>query len=366
MSDDGDAPSLRRRFGVRVAAGFDRFIAQTLFDRSERSKKKSKSESLGPHERVTALRAVEAAYAEGLALGTEFFPTASLSPIEFSRGRAFGRGGALVDLRWDSSLWPYLDDPEVRAAIEARQSANRHAVARLYAHDEPGRPAIICLHGYLGGSFPIEERAFPIRFFHRIGLEPVLAVLPHHGTRGVRGRRPLLPASDPRVTIEGFRHAIADLRLLVRTLRERGAPFVGVMGMSLGGYTASLLATVEDVDFVVPMIPLASIADFARDRERLVGLPSQRRDQHDALERAYSVVSPMSRPPRTLPSRSLVLAARGDHITPPAHAARLAEHLGARTHTFDGGHVLQLGRGDAFRELARMLRAEGILAPRAE
>ena len=48
------------------------------------------------------------------------------------------------------------------------------------------------------------------------------------------------------------------------------------------------------------------------------------------------------------------------------YAARLAEHLGARTHTFDGGHVLQLGRGDAFRELARMLRAEGILAPRAE
>lgn len=363
LSEDGDAPSLARRLGVRVAAGFDRFVAQAIFDRSERSKRGSKSESLGPNERIVALRAVQAAYQSGFELGEEFFPTATLSSIQFARGRSFGDRGELVDLRWDSALPPYLDDPEVRAALEARQSSNRQAVARLFAHREPGRPAIICLHGYLGGSFPVEERAFPVRFFHRIGLEPVLAVLPHHGTRGVRGRRPLLPASDPRVTIEGFRHAIADLRLLVRTLRERGAPFVGVMGMSLGGYTASLLATVEELDFVVPMIPLASIADFARDRERLVGLPSQRQDQHDALERAYSVVSPMSRPPRTLPTRGLVLAARGDHITPPTHAARLAQHLGARTHTFDGGHVLQLGRGDAFRAVARMLRAEGILAP---
>ena len=63
---------------------------------------------------------------------------------------------------------------------------------------------------------------------------------------------------------------MGDLRDFIGWLREKGHPQVGVMGMSLGGYTTSLLATLEnDLAFAVPMIPLASLADFARDQGRL-------------------------------------------------------------------------------------------------
>ena len=43
---------------------------------------------------------------------------------------------------------------------------------------------------------------------------------------------------------EGFGHAIYDLRALAMFLRKRGASAVGVMGMSLGGYTTGLWASV--------------------------------------------------------------------------------------------------------------------------
>src|SRR5258708_6261513 len=83
-------------------------------------------------------------------------------------------------------------------------------------------------------------------------------------------RPPPFPGNDPRFGNEGFRQAVADLRVLMTLLRERGAPSVGIMGMSLGGYASALLATVQrDLAFAVPMIPLASLANAARDQGRL-------------------------------------------------------------------------------------------------
>jgi pimeloyl-ACP methyl ester carboxylesterase len=136
------------------------------------------------------------------------------------------------------------------------------------------------------------------------------------------------------------------------------------MGVSLGGYTSALLATVtSEIDFVMPMIPLASIADFAREQNRL-GEGDEVMEQHAALERANWIVSPFARPLAIAKSRALVVAAEHDRITPAAHAARIARHFGCETVTIGGGHLLQIGRSDAFRALADMLERESIIAPR--
>jgi len=63
-----------------------------------------------------------------------------------------------------------------------------------------------------------------------------LFALPFHGPRG-HSFPPAWPQQDTRLTIEGFRQAIWDLRTAIRALREAGASHVGVAGMSLGGYT---------------------------------------------------------------------------------------------------------------------------------
>jgi pimeloyl-ACP methyl ester carboxylesterase len=76
------------------------------------------------------------------------------------------------------------------------------------------------------------------------------------------------------------------------------------------------------------------------------------------------VHTPLLRRPLVAPERMLVVAAEGDRIAPPEHAARLAAHFGCEQVRFAGGHVLQLGRGVAFRALARKLASAGLIERR--
>ena len=356
------APMLRQAFrsvASQLAAGVDRAVYSAALARSTGSRRRSRAEGMGHQARMDALAAVSAIYERpGHDEDPDAFFTppdpAGLAGASLHRVRAFGDFSEVADLRWTSQYQPFSE--AVRGAYLRRQE-NRAAVARLFLRKVDPRPAVILIHGYLGGTLAVEERLWPVRWLHERGFDVALAVLPFHGSRrDPDSRRPVFPSSDPRVTIEGFRQAIFDLRFLVGYLRSRGAPSVGVMGMSLGGYTSALLATVEPrLSFAVPMIPLASIADFARDGGRLVGSDEEQWQQHAALEAAHRVVSPLSRPPRLDPRRILVVAGESDQITPLAHAERLAAHLGARLETFAGGHLFQIGREDAFRLVGRML-----------
>jgi pimeloyl-ACP methyl ester carboxylesterase len=255
----------------------------------------------------------------------------------------------VVDASWPSDFEPFL--PEMRDRYLTHR-ANRTAHARLYLGPSP-RPAIVLIHGYMAGHWWLEERAWPMAWLaERYDL--ALALLPFHAMRSRGNGPPPFPGADPRMTNEGFRQAIFDLRALIGFLRERGSPAVGVMGMSLGGYTTALLATLDAVAFAVPIIPLASLADFAEEQGRL-GSGDDARVQHDALEQANRIVSPFTRPSRVSPARVLIVAAEADRITPMGHAERLAAHFGARIVRFEGGHLLQFGRAEAFRSVGRWL-----------
>jgi len=338
-----------------AAAGIDRTAVAAMHLRNARVR--ARAESLGPEQRMAALAAIAETYdrAENFGAPDAFFtPPALVSPrLASVRSRVW-------DASWASAYEPY--GREVRDRYLAHVN-NRTAWARLVLGDRP-RPAVILVHGYLGGHWRIEERQFPVEWLDRKGLDVAIPVLPFHALRG-DGGAPRFPGGDPRFTNEGFRQAVYDLRALAAFLRARGAPSVGIMGMSLGGYTAALLATVEpSLAFAVPMIPLASVADFALEQGRLVGSAAQVELQHRALERANWVVSPLARPCLLPRDRVLVIAAAADRITPITHARRIARHFGVRLVTMPGGHLLQIGRGDAFREVARLLGGLGILPAR--
>jgi pimeloyl-ACP methyl ester carboxylesterase len=333
-----------------------------------RGRRESARADAMPHaDRIQALRQIHEVYG-GDALAKEgaerFFPSPGRVDIETRRVRS-----GVYELSWLSAFDPFLD--AVRERYLSRIE-NRTARARLYLGEpaDPStitsRPAIIAIHGYMGGQWLLEENQWPIEWLvRRRGLDVALPVLPLHAGRGGAHRgAPAFPSSDPRMTNEGFRQAVTDLRSLIRMLRDRGAPHVGVMGMSLGGYTTSLLATVtNEIDFAMPMIPLASIADFAREQGRLGATDQETEEQHAALERANWIVSPFARPLAIAKNRSLIVAAEYDRITPVAHAARLAKHFECDMMTISGGHLLQIGRSDAFRALAQMLEREGIISP---
>jgi dienelactone hydrolase len=269
-------------------------------------------------------------------------------------------GHRVVDLSWSSDYVPYQG---VMLERFERYVENRAAAARAFFGPRP-RPVALLIHGYMAGQYDLEQRVWPLPWLDRMGLDAVLPVLPFHAVRGPErrlGRPPPFPGSDPRMSNEGFRQAVADLRDLIHWLLERGHPSVGVMGMSLGGYTTSLLATVEaELRFAVPIIPLACLADFARDQGRLGSSPGETELEHRALEAAHRVVSPLARAPLVPSERMLVVAARADRITPPAHARRLAHHFGAPLESWHGGHLLQFGRADGFRRIGRLLDQLGV------
>ncbi|MFO0736745.1 MAG: hypothetical protein U0270_12750 [Labilithrix sp.] len=335
-----------------MAAGVvDRAMLAAIQARGDR-----RADVLSHDERMRRLGAIAPLYDEAL---ESFFPKPD--PIDLTL-REVRRG--VWESQWQSRYEPFLADVSERylSGIE-----NRTARARFYLGASPKRPAVIAIHGYMGGAWLIEENAWPIEWLNRRGLDVALPVLPFHAGRGAARRGgPTFPSSDPRMTNEGFRQAVTDLRSIVQFFRARGAPHVGVMGMSLGGYTTALMATVveeAEIDFIMPLIPLASLADFAREQGRL-GVGSNADEQHVALERANFIASPFARPLRLPRARALVVGAEHDRITPVHHAERIARHFECDIRTVGGAHLIQLGRGDAFRALATMLEREGIIAPK--
>lgn len=290
-----------------------------------------------------------------------FFAPPAVPAVTVLASRALPDGGRVDDLRVASAFTTVHPFPRGKYAEHEK---NAFAYARHLRHPSP-RATVMCVHGYLGGALAFEERAFNARWLYARGLDVLITVLPFHGERATPGRRGIFPGKDPWRTVEGFAHAIHDLRAWAKWLRGQGAPRVMSFGMSLGGYTVALLGTVDEtVAPVVMMIPLASLGDAYQEHRE--GRP----DAAPAwvvprIEAAYRVVSPFARPPKVRGEDVMVISAEGDRITRVSHADRLRAHFGAGpAETFAGGHLLQFGRGEAFGALARWLAARGVIAPR--
>lgn len=272
--------------------------------------------------------------------------------------------GEVVDLTYPSGFHPH---DAAQAERFAKWRANHFAHVRLFRGKRPGRPVIVCIHGYRAGAFGFEERSFAAEWLYGLGLDVALFTLPFHALRAPEGRKgaPLFPTADVGRTIEAFGQAIHDLRALMAHLRkDEPARAVGVMGMSLGGYTTSLLATIEpSLTFAIPFIPLSDMTDVVVQHEALRGTAVPE-SLVTAGKRAMTLARPLARA-SVLPSdRVLVIGAEGDRITPRTHAEALAAHFGSEIVFFPGAHLLQFGRGEAFGRIARFLAARGLVGGR--
>ncbi len=269
----------------------------------------------------------------------------------------------LIDLCWESSFVPHWD--LVRDDYLSHEP-NRTCYARVLMHEHPA-PTMVCLHGYGGGQYFVEERAFPTKWLYERGMNVALFILPFHGRRA-GADAPVWPSVNVARTNEGFAHAIHDVRVLMRWLQEQSANKpIAVCGMSLGGYTTALLATVEELAFAAPMIPVSSFPDLLWNHGE--GSPDRARAEREGitvemLQQAMACHTPLLRKPMVPPERMMIVSAHGDRIVPPEHATRLAAHFGVEELRETGAHILQLWRGTAFRTLGRKLGALGLLSPR--
>jgi dienelactone hydrolase len=337
-----------------LAAAVDRLVAAALVGPRLRAAGRSAAAS-----EPVDLAAIQALYdrPEHYGASSPFFAVPELPVPRLRVARRPGRGAEVLDARWPSCR-PF--DETLHG--DPRFCGEHHdAAARLFLHRRPASTAVVLVHGYLGGSYAVEEHLWAAQRLHDRGLDVALAALPFHGVRALRrGSSPPFPASDPRITNEGVRQAIHDLRGLLRYLHARGTRAVGAMGMSLGGYTTALLATLEpELAFAVPMVPLADLTDFARGRLRSPAtyLEACASSSGDTVRHAAAlrVTSPLTRPAALLPGRVLVVGAAADRIAPISHARDLAAHFSAPLQIFPGGHLMQLGRGVALRAVDRLI-----------
>lgn len=360
-----------------VAREVDRAFRNTALTAPAAIRQRSSAEGLGHAERMVGLGAIGEIYArpELIEEPNAFFPRAAPISPQVRRARSYGKHGEVLDLRWPSHYEPLWGQPgfmpdltitglDSRGSVRSKYLAEQHnlvAHARWFRHVGGTHPAVMVLHGYLAGELNVEEQVWPTRALFNAGYDVIFTVLPFHGARKSPKRLlapPRFPASDPRFTIEGFRHLVFDHIALADYMLAGRVKSLGVMGMSLGGYGASLLATLDPRwTFAVPIVPLSCTAQFAFDTGRFVGSLDEQRQQQEALRLAQRAVSPLERPAKLDRDRIIVVAGAADHVTGLPHAEQLAHHFESELSTFNGGHLLQFGIRDkvldAFHRLKR-------------
>ncbi len=271
------------------------------------------------------------------------------------------RGAAPFEhLTFSSEYEPH--DAEIHAEYLANE-ANRTAHVYLWRHRDGPRPTVLCIHGYAQGRIVLDAQAFEVRRLHeRLGLDVAAVVLPLHGPRSALRRSGAgFLDGHPLWTNAGFTQAVWDLRRLTGWLRAQGAPALGVYGMSLGGYTSALFASLEaGLACAIPMIPVASLSALVwrgmrepqRHAAEAAGL------SEEAFERAWGTHAPLRMQPLVPREGRLVVAALADRIVPPEQAHALWEHWERPAlHWFPGTHVGWVGRRELRARIESHLRA---------
>jgi len=284
-------------------------------------------------------------------------PPLEKAGIRMTRVRGLG---AVEHLSFPSEFEP--QDPEVRDGYLAAR-ANRTVHTYLWRHRGGLRPTLVCVHGYAMGRIGFDARRWDVEWLHRtLGLDVAALVLPLHGLRasGRRSGAGFLHG-HPLSTNAAVAQSVWDLRRLWGWLRAEGASSVGVIGVGIGGYVASVLASVENgLACAIPVVPAVRLDQLVwrqmspgrRAMLRAAGLTEH------LLATAWSVHSPLRMRPRVSHDDRFLVGGAADRVVPPEEVAALWEHWGRPgIHWAPGSHFGWLERKAAQALVAAHLRA---------
>ena len=282
--------------------------------------------------------------------------------VSVEPGRDHGLSGERVELLTFDSGYETLN-PDFRAAYDGHR-ANRTAHAQHWRHESGPRPTLVVVHGFGASPASFNTAFFSLRQFFADGWDILLYTLPFHGSR----RERWLPLNGLGLFSHGMPHlceavihAIHDLQILLDHLEERGAPRVGVTGLSLGGYISALLAEVDPrLDFAIPNAAVTWMPGLfdswfpanltVRLGRSVAGVTAAE------LADALAVHSPLTYAPVIPHERLMVIGGLGDRLAPPEQSLMLWEHWGRPAlHWFPGNHVLHLGRNDYLDSMRRLM-----------
>jgi len=260
--------------------------------------------------------------------------------------RFFSVGGAPPDLA------PHPLRESARARVSGYTHKSMHPIAGdgyarwertnlasgwLYERrDDPDAPVVVLSHGWAHDEVRGLEKIF-VHPLLRAGFSVAIPAHAFHFDRTPAGTYSgeMMVSGDVVLTVEAFRQSVADLSGLVSWLRARSTSSrrVGVIGYSLGGYIAGLLACVRDDleflviagagDSVVSPILDTGLGVNVREDLSLSGM-----DHRENLERAWGIISPGQHTPRVPQERILLVAGLYDRIMLPRSVDRLREAWG--------------------------------------
>jgi len=294
-----------------------------------------------------------------------------LSDGDLATSRGWALGQAYERVTWESGFAPRDGEPGSERWMGF--GPNAAATAAVLRHTDPARPWVIAVHGFCMG-FPFMD--FPGlhagRIHHDLGMNVALPVLPLHGSRRVTriSGEPFL-SFELMNAVHGLTQAVWDLRRLIGWIRSQGATSISLFGVSLGGYTVALLASIESgLDGVVAGIPVADFPGlFHQHSPRHIRVRAiEHRIMGGTAEHVYRVVSPLCLEPLVPPDRRYIFAGYGDRLATPDQARRLGEHWsGPEMSWYAGNHVgYLLSRQVTDFVMASLAEAGGAEPPLAE
>ena len=211
----------------------------------------------------------------------------------------------------------------------------------------PGRegmksPAMILLHSLFSAS--------DVGYVHwasvlnRLGWTAIFYDLPYHYRRRPQGTwsGELVFGGNLIRSAETIRQAVAETRMVVRMARAAGAPRVGLWGMSLGGWVASLTLCHEpDLACAWLVQPIPDVATAIWDSPG--GWVIRRQMEARGLSRQQAsrmlpMVCPSFGRPKVPPEKILLVGGRHDRIARPEQLRGLAKEWG-------GAHFREVGQG---------------------
>lgn len=238
----------------------------------------------------------------------------------------------------------YAPDPEEPGAKRwLGYPANHRVYGLMLRHREP-RPWLVCVHGAEMGRAALDLTLFRAWHLHEdLGLNVVLPVLPMHGPRA-RGlpKGTAFPGEDVMDDVHAAAQSVWDVRRLLSWVRsQEPASPIGLNSISLGGYVASLVASLEDgLRCAILGVPVADLIGLLGQHAGL-SREDPRRQTVTLAEPIGRMVSPLSLNPRVPLSGRFVYAGIADRLVHPREqVVRLWSHWGRPEIVwYQGGHT---------------------------
>ena len=203
-------------------------------------------------------------------------------------------------------------------------------------------PAMILLHSLFSAS--------DVGYVHwasvlnRLGWTAIFYDLPYHYRRRPKGTwsGELVFGGNLIRSAETLRQAVAETRMIARMARAAGAPQVGLWGMSLGGWVASL-ALCHEPDlacaWLVQPIPDVATAIWDSPGGWVIRRQMEARGlTREQASRMLPMVCPSFARPKIAAEKILLVGGKHDRIARPAQLQTLAKKWG-------GAHYREVGQG---------------------